>query len=227
MSLMKIDTIRSLVFVLLTAGALWFFLKAKIKETATIALLVALVVIDLVSVNKRYVNNDNFVSARMVDAPFQKNGADIQILEDDDHFRVYDATTNPFTSGRASYYHNALGGYHAAKPGRIQDIDEFYLSQGDIGILNMMNVRYIITQGKNGGAVAQRNPYANGNVWFVENVMLAENANEEIRLLDSLNTKKTAIIHNDFLNKIPLEKIAERFYCDYRIGATATESFSI
>ncbi len=207
MHVMTMDTIRSLVFVLLTAGTLWFFMRAKIKETATIAVLVLLVVIDLVSVNKRYVNNDNFVSARLVDAPFQKNGADIQILEDDQHFRVYDATTNPFTSGRASYYHNALGGYHAAKPGRMQDIDEFYLSQGDIGILNMMNVRYIITQGKNGGAVAQRNPYANGNVWFVENVMLAENADEEIRLLDSLNTKKTAVIHKDFLDKIPLEKI--------------------
>ncbi len=204
---MTMDTIRSLVFVLLTAGTLWFFMRAKIKETATIVVLVLLVVIDLVSVNKRYVNNDNFVSARLVDAPFQKNGADIQILEDDEHFRVYDATTNPFTSGRASYYHNALGGYHAAKPGRMQDIDEFYLSQGDIGILNMMNVRYIITQGKNGGAVAQRNPYANGNVWFVENVMLAENADEEIRFLDSLNTKKTAVIHKDFLDKIPLEKI--------------------
>ncbi len=103
--------------------------------------------------------------------------------------------------------HNALGGYHAAKPGRMQDLIEFYISKGNIGILNMMNVRYIITQNKNGGPVAQRNPYANGDAWFVENVLPAENANEEIQLLDSLDTKKTAIVNKEFLSKIPSQKI--------------------
>ncbi|MBZ0328621.1 MAG: YfhO family protein [Altibacter sp.] len=206
-SLMTSDTLRTLVFVLLAAAALWLYLKAKLKQVATMTILGFLLVIDLVGVDKRYVNDENFVSARMVDEPFQKNGADMQILEDDGYFRVYDAMNNAFNSGRASYYHNALGGYHAAKPGRMQDIQDYYLSKGDIGILNMMNVRYIITQAKNGGAVAQRNPYANGPAWFVENVMLAENADEEIRLLDSLNTKETAVINKEFLSKIPLEKI--------------------
>ncbi len=131
----------------------------------------------------------------------------MQILEDDGHYRVYDAAANAFNSGRASYYHNALGGYHAAKPGRMQDLFEFYISQGNIGILNMMNVRYIITQTKNGGPVAQRNPYANGDAWFVENVLPAENANEEIQLLDSLDTKRTAVINKEFLSKIPNQKI--------------------
>lgn len=206
-SLMTSDTLRTLVFVLLAAAALWLYLKAKLKQVATMTILGLLLVIDLVGVDKRYVNDENFVSARLVDEPFQKNGADMQILEDDGYFRVYDAMNNAFNSGRASYYHNALGGYHAAKPGRMQDIQDYYLSKGDIGILNMMNVRYIITQAKNGGAVAQRNPYANGPAWFVENVMLAENADEEIRLLDSLNTKETAVINKEFLSKIPLEKI--------------------
>jgi uncharacterized membrane protein YfhO len=151
------------------------------------------------------VNNDNFVSAMQVKQPFQKNNADIQILKDDDHFRVYEINS-PFNSGRASYFHNALGGYHAAKPGRIQDLDNFYLSKGDIGILNMMNVKYIIGQAENGSSVAQINPYANGNAWFVENVMIANNANEEIQLLDSLNTRETAIIHIDFKNKLPLKE---------------------
>ena len=207
MSLMTSDTIRTLIFVLLAAGALWLYLKAKLRQVAAISVLVLLILVDLVGVDRRYVNDENFVSARMVDEPFQKNGADMQILEDDGYFRVYDATTNPFNSGRASYYHNALGGYHAAKPGRMQDIQDYYLEKGDIGILNMMNVRYIITEGKNGGAVAQRNPYANGPAWFVENVMVAENADEEIRLLDSLNTKETAVINKEFLSRIPLEKI--------------------
>ena len=207
MSLFTSDAIRSLIFVVFTAAVLWFFMKGKLKKGFAIAALSLLVIVDLVGVDRRYVNEDAFVQAKLVDEPFQKNGADEQILKDDGHYRVYDATTNAFNSGRASYYHNALGGYHAAKPGRMQDLFEFYISQGNIGILNMMNVRYIITQTKNGGPVAQRNPYANGDAWFVENVLPAENANEEIQLLDSLDTKKTAVVNKEFLSKIPSQKI--------------------
>jgi len=207
MSLFTSDAIRSLAFVLLCFGTLWFFLKDKLKQTMTIAILILLIISDLVLVDRRYVNNDDFVLARIMEQPFQKNGADVQILEDDGYFRVYDVTVNPFNSGRASYYHNALGGYHAAKPGRIQELDDFYLSKGDVGVLNMMNVRYIITQNKNGGPVAQRNPYANGNAWFVKNVLLAETANDEIKLIDSLNTKTTAVINKEFLSQIPSKSI--------------------
>ena len=207
MSLFTSDAIRSLIFVLLTAAVLWFFMKGTLKKGFAVAALCVLVLVDLVGVDRRYVNEEDFVQARLVDEPFQKNGADIQILEDDGHYRVYDATTNAFNSGRASYFHNALGGYHAAKPGRMQDLFEFYIAQRNIGILNMLNVRYRITQTKNGGPVAQRNPYANGNAWFVENVQPAENADEEIQLLDSLDTKKTAVINKEFLSKIPSQKM--------------------
>ncbi len=208
MALFTSDAIRSLIFVALTAAVLWLYMIGKLKNGFAIAALTVLVLIDLVGVNRRYVNEDDFVQARVIEEPFQKNGADAQILEDKGHYRVYDATSNAFNSGRASYYHNALGGYHAAKPGRMQDLFEFYISKGDIGILNMMNVRYIITQSKNGGAVSQRNPYANGDAWFVENVQPASNADEEIQLLDSLNTKKTAVINTAFLSKIPNKNIA-------------------
>ncbi len=207
MSLFTSDAIRSLIFVVLTAAVLWFFMKGTLKKGFAIAALCVLMLVDLVGVDRRYVDEDAFVQAKFVDEPFQKNGADEQILKDDGHYRVYDASGSAFNSGRASYYHNALGGYHAAKPGRMQDLFEFYISQGNIGILNMMNVRYIITQSKNGGPVAQRNPYANGDAWFVENVQPAENANEEIQLLDSLDTKKTAVINKEFLSKIPNKKI--------------------
>jgi hypothetical protein len=207
-ALFNTDVIRSLVAVLLAAAVLWFFLKGKLKEIYAIGVLVLLVLLDLVSVDRRYVNDDDFVSARIMDQPFQKNPADMQILEDEGHFRVYDITTNPFSSGRASYFHNALGGYHAAKPGRMQDLDDFYLAKGGIGILNMMNVRYIIGESPNGGPVAQRNPFANGNAWFPESVLLAENANEEILLLDSLDTKRTVVVHADFKDKLPLAEMA-------------------
>tara|TARA_A100000171_G_scaffold53136_1_gene77635 strand:+ start:6232 stop:8592 length:2361 start_codon:yes stop_codon:yes gene_type:complete len=206
-SLFMKDALRSLVLILLAAGALWFFLKDKLKQTPVIGILIVLVLFDLVGVDKRYVSNDDFVQKRIVEQPFQMSAADEMILKDDGHFRVYDATNNAFNSGAASYYHNALGGYHAAKPGRMQDIADFYLYNGDVGIMNMLNVKYFIVQNKGGGSVAQRNPYANGPVWFVENVQFAETADSEIQLLDSLDTKKTVIVHSEFKDQLPLESI--------------------
>jgi hypothetical protein len=207
MALFTSDAIRSLVFVLLAAATLYFYNKNKIKQTAAIAILATLIVIDLVGVDRRYVNNEDFVQARIMESPFLENGADLEIKKDSEHFRVYDITTDAFSSGRTSYFHNALGGYHAAKPRRIQDLYDFYISKGDIGLLNMLNVKYIIVEGQNGGAVAQRNPYTNGNAWFVENVLFAENDNEEILLLDSLNTKETVVVQSKFKSHLPLEEI--------------------
>lgn len=206
-SLFMKDAIRSLILILVSAGALWYYLKDKLKQTAVIAVLVVLVVFDLVGVDKRYVTNEDFVQKRSMEQPFQMSPADEMILKDDGHFRVYDATTNAFNSGAASYYHNALGGYHAAKPGRMQDIADFYLYNGNVGIMNMLNVKYFIVQNKGGSPVAQRNPYANGPAWFVENVQFAEDANQEILLLDSLDTKKTVVVHKDFKEKLPLQNI--------------------
>lgn len=207
MALLTSDTLRSLILVLLTAGVLFLFLREKLRLNLSVGLITLLILIDLVGVDRRYVNEDDFVVAAVMERPFAKTGADIQILEDDGHYRVYDATTNAFNSARASYFHKALGGYHAGKPGRIQDLFEFYISKGDIGILNMMNVRYLILQNKEGGPVAQRNPYANGAAWFVENVKVAESADEEIGMLDSLDTKKTAIVHREFISQIPGKEI--------------------
>ena len=206
-SLFVKDAIRSLILVVLAAAALWFFLKGKLKQNIAIGALIVLVLFDLVGVDKRYVNEEDFVQKRIMEQPFVMNGADEMILKDTGHYRVYDATNNAFSSGVASYYHNALGGYHAAKPRRMQDLADFYLYNGDVGIMNMLNVKYFIVQNKGGGPVAQRNPYANGPAWFVENVLFANNADEEITLLDSLDTKKTVVVHTDFKEQLPLEAI--------------------
>ncbi|MCZ6594475.1 MAG: YfhO family protein [Bacteroidetes bacterium] len=207
MSVFRMDTLRSILFVVLTATVLWLVFSEKLKKSYAIGIIAFLIVVDLVGIDKRYVNADNFVISRIMEQPFLETSADIKILQDDGYFRVYDATRNAFSSGQASYYHNALGGYHAAKPGRIQDIDDFYLTDGDAGILNMMNVKYILVYDMDGKPAVQQNPFANGPAWFVGNVLTAKNANEEILLLDSLNTKTTAVIHTDFLNKIPTENI--------------------
>ena len=207
MFVFRMDALRSIIFVGLTATILWLVFSEKLKKGYAIGAIALLIVVDLVGVDKRYVNADSFVISRIMEKPFLETTADTEILQDDGYFRVYDATRNAFSSGQASYYHNALGGYHAAKPRRIQDIDDFYLAEGDAGILNMMNVKYILVPNKDGQVAAQQNPFANGPAWFVENVLPANNANQEILLLDSLDTKSTAVIHTDFLNKIPTENI--------------------
>jgi hypothetical protein len=206
-TILRADAIRSLIFLLMAAGLIWAYIREKLKQNWVIVALAVVILIDLVGVDRRYVNNDDFVNARVMEQPFQKNGADLQILQDEGHYRVYDATTDAFNFGGTSFYHNSVGGYHAAKPQRMQDLNEFYLSKGDVGILNMLNVKYIITRSKDGGPVAQRNPYNNGNAWFVDSAILAENADEEILLLDSLNTKRTAVIHREFADLLPVEEI--------------------
>ena len=191
------DTFRSLALVLVTAVALWLFVKEKINKEKTLLLLGILIVIDLVGVDRRYVNTDDFVNVRNVQEPFQPTAADKQILKDDSHYRVYDLSTNPFSSAKASYFHNALGGYHAAKPKRIQDLFDFYLKKGDMEVLNMLNVKYILHQGEK-QVEPLPNPDANGAAWFVTNIQWAANANEEILALDVLNTKTTAVVHQEF-----------------------------
>lgn len=210
MSVFTSDALRSLIFVLATASILFLFLRGKLNRTLSIVCLGILIVLDLVGVDKRYVTNDDFVQARVMEQPFQPTEADKQISQDDGHYRVYDAAdpNGPFNSGRSAFFHNTLGGYHAAKPRRMNDLNEFYISKGNLAVMNMMNVRYFIINNKAKGTFPQLNPYANGNAWFVENVIEAKSANEEIKLLDSLDTKKTAIVASEFMNFVPLNKVS-------------------
>ncbi|HLS12857.1 MAG TPA: hypothetical protein VK050_11905 [Flavobacteriaceae bacterium] len=202
-ALMSSDTIRSLILVLLTAAVLFVYLKRQSKITWITSLVCVLILIDLVGVDRRYVNNDDFVPASVMNQPYQKDGADMEILKDEGHFRVFDLTRNAFNSTHASYFHNSIGGYHAAKPKRMQEIYDFYLKEDNhMGILNMLNVKYIIVSQENSGAIAQRNPFANGNAWFVDDVFYVDNADKEILALDTLQNKKYAVVQSQIREKI-------------------------
>jgi len=202
-SLFVKDTLRSLGFVVVTAGLLWMFLKEKLKLNTLYVLIGLLFILDLVPVNKRYVNNDNFVAARQMSNPFSEYPADKEILKDDGHYRVYDLTTSPFANARASFFHNSLGGYHAAKPGRMQELYEFYMDFGKLEVFNMFNVKYFLEQDDEGRVLASMNPISNGNAWFVEEVNIVETADEEILSIGETNTKQTAIVHQEFESLIP------------------------
>jgi hypothetical protein len=207
MKLFTSDTLRSLIFIVLCGASLWLYIRGKLNKNYAMLLIALMIIVDLVGVDRRYVNDKAFRLAREVDQPFRMYDADREILKDTDRFRIFDVTTNPFASGRASYFHNALGGYHAAKMGRIQDLDDFYLSKGNMNVLNMMNVKYLIGQIGNGQIIHQENTTANGPAWYVGNVLLAENANEEILLLDSLDTANTAVVLEELKEKLPVESI--------------------
>ena len=104
--------------------------------------------------------------------------------------------------GRTSYFHNSLGGYHAAKPRRYNELFDYQIARNNFEMLNMLNVKYIIFADQQGNQQVQRNEEANGNAWFVEKVEYVNSADEEIKALDSLNSKTTAVVNVEFRNQL-------------------------
>ena len=153
-------------------------------------------------------------------------------MRDKTHYRVANFAGDPFQDGRTSYFHKSIGGYHAAKMCRYQDLIEFQLQKQNIQIFNMLNVKYFIIPVDNGKEEAQQNPDANGNAWFVNEVQYVKTANEEIKALDSLNTKKVAILkdHNSYgledSRKYDIDSLATIKLTKYSLNALSYESFS-
>ncbi|SDS63105.1 membrane protein YfhO [Gillisia sp. Hel1_33_143] len=205
-SIFTSDTIRSLIFVLLSAGFIWAYLKEKASKNLIILGFAVLILADLVIVDRRYVNNENFVASRVVNEPFQKRQADADILHDNSRFRVFDVSESPFNSARTSYFHNSIGGYHAAKPARMQDLFDFYIANNNMKILNMLNVKYFIVPTE-AQPVAQENPGAFGNAWFVNDVSWVETANQEIIALGDTDLTNTAIIDTKFKDLVGTEEL--------------------
>lgn len=195
-SLLYSDSFRSLILIGLSFGVLWFFIKEKLNQTRAIIAFSVLILFDLLSVNLRYVNSDDFKSARKIEKPFIASPADTEIQKDKSHYRVANFTTDPFQDGRTSYFHKSIGGYHAAKMGRYDDLIGYQIAKNNIEVFNMLNVKYILVPGEGGQEQVQVNPEANGNVWFVEEVQVVTSANEEIQALDSLKTKQVAVIRD-------------------------------
>ena len=199
------DTLRTLLLVLLSAGAIYLFLKQKLSEVNLVIVFAFLILFDLVGVDRRYVNTENFVSSREVQAPFKQNNADKKILSEPGHFRVYDVSSgagraisqnvNAMTTGSTSapYFHNTINGYHAAKLKRFDELSEFFPFTRHPEMLNMFNVKYIISDDESKQPYPYLNTDANGNAWFVEKLTEVKSADEEMLSLLDLNTKKEAV----------------------------------
>ena len=208
------DAFRTFIFVALTAGMVWAFWKEKLKAKYALALWIVLILADTWPVNKRYLNNDNFVAPRKMESPYTKSQADNLILQDTSVYRVLNLTVNPFTDASTSFFHKSIGGYHAAKMGRYQELIENRISpeiqllsrginSGQLSsqlwnntpVLDMLNAKYIIV---NANAAPLQNPKALGNAWFVSEYKLVENADEEIAALKGFNPAQTAIVDQRF-----------------------------
>ena len=191
------DTIRSLVLVLISTGVIWLFLKEKLSQKLVVIAFAALIIFDLVGVDRRYVNNDDFVSAIQVQKPYQANAADQEIQKDNSHYRVYDLTTG---NTKPSYFHNSLNGYTAARMKRYNELFDFYIRKNHLEVLNMLNTKYIIAPAENGQPQVFTNTDANGNAWFIDSFKAVNTANKEILALDSLNTKHIAVLNTSQFN---------------------------
>ncbi|WP_091425644.1 YfhO family protein [Formosa sp. Hel1_31_208] len=187
------DTLRTLALVLLSAATIFMFLKKKLSETLVVGIFAVLILFDLVGVDRRYVNTDNFISAIQVNKPYQANAADKEILQDDAHFRVWDISQEGSRApAKAAYFHNSLNGYHAAKLKRFEELFDFHISRNNMNVLNMFNAKYIIAE-EEGQIFPFVNEDANGNAWFISELEKLNSANTEIKSLDSLETFRKAV----------------------------------
>lgn len=225
------DSLRSLLIVSIFAALIFAFIKEKIKSIVLIICFGALVIFDLGNVAQRYVNDDAFTSARNVDKPFKATAIDNEILKDKSYYRVVDLTKNVMADGSTSYFHKSIGGYHAAKPRRYQELYDFQIVKGNMEVFNMLNTRYIVIANDKGEKSVEINGSANGNVWLVNSLKVVETANAEMNAMDSLKTKNEAVINannisSDFVTNYPIDSTASIRLKSYKANELVYESSS-
>ena len=215
------DCWRSFWIIVIGAGILLLYLTKKMKATYAVGAILVLCLIDMWQVDKRYLNDEMFVEKSQRDAPQPMTATDKQILQDKSlDYRVLNLASNTFNENETSYYHKSIGGYHAAKLRRYQELIEAYISpemqgafqsiataagdmtqvKGDsvFPVLNMLNTRYFILPMQDGKTVPVQNPYTYGNAWFVNNVKFVDNANQELDALGQLDLRHEAVADAKF-----------------------------
>ncbi len=201
------DAFRSLIFIVLAAGLIWLWMNGKIKPLILYTAFISLMIFDTFGVDKRFLNNEDFVSSYAVENSSTVSPADEQILRDPDpDYKVLDlsAQQGPFNSAEASYFHKSLGGYHGAKLRRYQELFERQIAKQNAnpGILTMLNNKYMISVDEKGNKVAIPQPDALGHAWFVSSYQVVANADAEMAALDSLKPKDEAVIDKRFADKL-------------------------
>ncbi|MDX2249900.1 MAG: YfhO family protein [Bacteroidia bacterium] len=215
-SMLVSDAFRAFAFILASGALIWLYLRNTVSKTALLAGLAALVLLDLGPVAYRYLNEDNYITKRKYESNFAAQPADNFILQDKDpNFRVfnYSSPDGPFNDAKTSYFHKSVGGYHAAKLRRYQDMIDIHISRemqemynilqarpndsalrvglASLEIFNMLNTRYFIFDPQKQPLL---NPAAMGNAWFVKEVQFVNTPDEEIAALTNFNPRTTAFV---------------------------------
>lgn len=219
-SMLRNDALRSLAFIILAAIFIWMFIKEKIKSKYIIVALSILIIGDMWTIGRRYLNNEHFVTKRERNNSFTERPVDKEILKDKDiNYRVLDLSVNTFNNSTSSYFHKTIGGYSAGKLQRYQDIIERNISPEIMelsknlqekgiqdtnllkksNVLNMLNTKYIII---NPNSKPLTNPQALGNAWFVYNHIIANSPLEEIKKLEHIDPTTSLIVDKNFSKKI-------------------------
>ena len=220
MSLFTADAWRSFFIILVGVALLWMYVADKLKQVTLIASLALLCLIDMWTVNKRYLYDEQFVEKQVQTQGFQQTETDKMILSDTDlDYRVLNLASNTFNENNTAYWHKSVGGYHAAKLRRYQEMIEEHISgemnslfkgvsetEGDMEqldatefpVLNMLNTKYFIFPLQGGKTIPLPNPHAMGNAWFVNEIAYVNNANEEIEAIHELNPAETAVVDKRF-----------------------------
>ena len=222
-SIFTADCWRSLAIIVVGMLLLLLYRAKKLKQSWLMGALIVLCLLDMWTVNKRYLSYDMFVPKSEREAPQQLTKTDEMILKDttaQGNYRVLNMASNTFNENETSYYHKSIGGYHAAKLRRYQEMIEHYImpemqalmpaianAAGDMTkvngdsifpVLNMLNTRYIIMPLQGGETVPVQNPYAYGNAWFVDKISYVDNANAEIDAIKKLNLRHEAVADKRF-----------------------------
>jgi hypothetical protein len=171
------------------------YTKNKLAHTTAVVIVGLLMVTDLFLVDKSYVSQKDFVSAREVDVPFEATEVDNQILQDATNYRVLDV--GGFLNGRASYFYKSLGGYSAVRPIKMQELFDYQIAKNNVEVLNMLNVKYLIQTDEKGEEFPMANPEANGNAWFISIIINVDSADEEMKALNKFDSKEDAVLRKD------------------------------
>lgn len=194
MAMVSADALRSFVFLVIGAALFWLYFKNILKKEALCGALLVVVLIDMYPVDKRYLNTKSFsLKPAMAQQTIEPRPVDLQILQDTAmNYRVMDLSR--FGDAMPSYFHKCIGGYHAAKLTRYQDLIDHQISKNNVEVLNMLNAKYLVVD----DTTAHINPEALGNGWFVDKVTYVKGAQAEMAVLDTLHTAVGAVADESF-----------------------------
>ena len=193
------DAWRSFAFIAAAVALVFFYNEKKLQLVPLAIGLGVLILFDMWPVDKRYFNDQFFVTPTAKEANFEKQPWEKILLEDPDpHFRIMNRTTNTFNESRSSYYLKSIGGYHAAKLRRYQDLIDEHLSPMHMPVIGMLNAKYIIVPGEDNQPEIWRNSNALGNAWFVDKLYVVDSAQEESDALNEIDLTHTAVLDRSF-----------------------------